>query len=126
MMNATTEATKLNFMTDQGSTRASVSIAWRLAGLRTWGRAPEVALVGPRRCQAEVTEFARPAAAPRSGRRPAPGENPLLAESPLAEYRAGAGGRRGVRRTRPGRRASARWRRTAGLSTTSAASVVAK
>src|ERR1700735_4818219 len=53
MMNATTEATKLNFMTDQGSTRASVSIAWRLVDLRAWmpgGWAP-------RFCQAEVTEL---------------------------------------------------------------------
>jgi hypothetical protein len=68
-MNATTDARKLNFMTDQGSSRASVSIACRLAGLR-----PLIvgfcfccfclALFEPRFCQAEETELARPAAAP--------------------------------------------------------------
>src|ERR1700728_1457231 len=88
MMNATTEATKLNFMTDQGSTRASVSIACRLAGLRTWG--PRF-LAGwpfePRRCQAEATELARPAAAPLTApvtAEAALGEDPLLAEWPPA------------------------------------------
>ena len=74
MMNATTEATKLNFMTDQGSTRASVSIAWRLAGLRAW-----TPLVDPRFCQPEVTEAARPAAAPLTAEA-ALDENPLLDE----------------------------------------------
>src|SRR6516164_8912595 len=60
MMNATTEATKLNFMTDQGSTRASVSIACRLAGLRTWvPRVFDGWPFAPRRCQAEATEFAK-------------------------------------------------------------------
>src|SRR5690348_1673217 len=63
MMNATTDARKLNFMTDQGSSRASVSIACRLAGLR-----PLIvgfcfccfclALFEPRFCQAEETELA--------------------------------------------------------------------
>src|SRR6266702_8670130 len=71
MMNATTEATKLNFMTDQGSTRASVSIAWRLVDLRVWMRLAE-----PRFCQAEVTELARPVAAPTA--EAAPEESPLL------------------------------------------------
>jgi hypothetical protein len=59
-------------MTDQGSTRASVSIAWRLVDLRVW-----VPLVEPRFCQAEVTELARPAAAPPTAEA-APDENPLL------------------------------------------------
>ena len=76
MMNATTEATKLNFMTDQGSTRASVSIAWRLVDLRVWMPASGVE---PRFCQAEVTELARPAAAPVTAEA-APGEDPLPGE----------------------------------------------
>ena len=63
MINATTDATKLNFMTDHGSTRASVSMAWRLVDLRVW--MPLGALDAlPRFCQAVETEFARPAAAP--------------------------------------------------------------
>jgi hypothetical protein len=39
-------------------------------------------LAEPRRCQAEVTEFARPADAPPTAAAPAaaPEENPLLAE----------------------------------------------
>ena len=37
MMKATIEATKLNFITDQGSTRERVSIAWRLFERRTVG-----------------------------------------------------------------------------------------
>src|SRR5882672_2678502 len=88
MMNATTEATKLNFMTDQGSTRARVSIACRLAGLRTWGLR---FLAGwpfePRRCQAEATELAKPAAAPLTApvtAEAALGEDPLPAEWPPA------------------------------------------
>jgi hypothetical protein len=63
-------------MTDQGSTRASVSIAWRLVDLRVW-----MFLAEPRRCHAEVTELARPAAAPPTA--VAPEENPLLDEYPL-------------------------------------------
>ena len=83
MMNATTEATKLNFMTDQGSTRASVSIACRLACLRTWGpRAVAGRPLEPRRCHAEVTELARPAAAPVTAEA-APWDEPL---APGPEY----------------------------------------
>src|SRR5689334_73700 len=73
MMNATTDATKLNFMTDHGSTRASVSIAWRLVDLRVW----MVRAEPPRFCQAELTELARPAAAPVTVEPAAPVENPL-------------------------------------------------
>jgi hypothetical protein len=65
-------------MTDQGSTRASVSIAWRLVDLRVW-----MFLAEPRRCQAEVTELARPAAAPPTA--DAPVENPLPDEYPLRD-----------------------------------------
>ena len=74
-MNATTDATKLNFMTDQGSTRASVSIAWRLVDLRVWMPLGDE----PRFCQPEVTEAARPAAAPLTAEA-ALDENPLLDE----------------------------------------------
>ena len=74
MMNATTEATKLNFMTDQGSTRDSVSIACRLLDRRTliFGADADLALgpVPPRK--ADVTELASPAAAP-----PSPAAAPL-------------------------------------------------
>src|SRR3984885_3625735 len=77
-MNATTEATKLNFMTDQGSTRDSVSIAWRLPERRTlpfgaglpWGADLALAPGPPRK--AAVTELASPAAAP-----PSPAAAPL-------------------------------------------------
>jgi hypothetical protein len=70
MMNATTDATKLNFITDQGSTRDSVSIACRLLDRRTltFGADAVFAALGalgadpPRK--ADVTEFASPAAAP--------------------------------------------------------------
>ena len=104
MMNATTEATKLNFMTDQGSTRARVSIACRLAGLRTWGprawgpRVPAGWPFEPRRCQAEATELARPVAAPATPAaapvtaEAALGNDPLLAEWPPSGL-AGAGER---------------------------------
>ena len=90
MMNATTDATKLNFMTDQGSTRASVSIAWRLVDLRVWMPLAGF-FVEPRFCQADVTELARPVAAPLTAEAAedaaeeaadaadaAPDENPLL------------------------------------------------
>jgi len=80
MMNATTEATKLNFMTDHGSSRDSVSIACRLLDLRTptlGAEADADADAGlvlepdpPRK--ADVTEFANPAAAP-----PSPAAAPL-------------------------------------------------
>jgi hypothetical protein len=63
MMNATTDATKLNFMTDHGSTRDSVSMAWRLVDLRAWMPLGAAALRFCF-CQALVTELARPAAAP--------------------------------------------------------------
>ena len=74
MMNATTEATKLNFMTDHGSIRDSVSIAWRLLDRRTLtlGAGADLALgPGPPR-KADVTELASPAAAP-----PSPAAAPL-------------------------------------------------
>jgi hypothetical protein len=63
-------------MTDQGSTRASVSIAWRLVGLRALPRCFPVSFE-PRFCQAEVTELARPAAAP-GATEAVPDENPLV------------------------------------------------
>jgi len=57
MMNATTETTKLNFMTDHGSTRASVSCACRLAERRPL--APRLPLASAVRfCRAVVTELA--------------------------------------------------------------------
>jgi hypothetical protein len=74
MMNATTEATKLNFMTDHGSSRDSVSIAWRLFDRRTLTLGAEAVLAlgpdPPRK--ADVTELASPAAAP-----PSPAAAPL-------------------------------------------------
>src|SRR5277367_1381752 len=78
MMNATTEATKLNFMTDQGSTRDSVSIACRLLDRRTLILGADLSLAAdavlgpdpPR--NAAVTELASPAAAP-----PSPAAAPL-------------------------------------------------
>jgi hypothetical protein len=73
-MKATTEATKLNFITDHGSSRESVSIAWRLFDRRTEAAgllallALLFALRSPRFCQKPVTEPvtepASPAAAP--------------------------------------------------------------
>ena len=67
MMNATTDTTKLNFMTDHGSTRARVNWAWRLGERRTPGRrlrlVPVLRLV-LRFWKADVTEPASPAAAP--------------------------------------------------------------
>src|SRR5215472_1900990 len=82
MMNATTEAMKLNFMTDHGSSRASVSIACRFAGRRVFGSCFLL-----RFCQADVTELAYPAipaAAPLIAAA-APEENPaaLPGVSPL-------------------------------------------
>jgi hypothetical protein len=62
-------------MTDHGSTRARVSIAWRLVDFRVW-----MPLVDePRFCQPEVTELARPAAAPLTAEA-ALDENPFLGE----------------------------------------------
>src|SRR6202034_3815230 len=66
MMNATTEATKLNFMTDHGSTRDSVSIACRLLDRRTLTLGADLALVPDPPRKADVTELASPAAAPPS------------------------------------------------------------
>src|ERR1700722_598634 len=68
MMNATTEATKLNFMTDQGSTRDSVSIACRLLERRTLilGAEADLTLGPDPPRKAAVTELASPAAAPPS------------------------------------------------------------
>ena len=67
MMKATTEATKLNFITDQGSTRERVSIAWRLFDRRTVGPCLTLlALRSERRCQKPETDPASPAAAPVS------------------------------------------------------------
>ena len=73
-MNATTEATKLNFMTDQGSTRDSVSIACRLLDRRTLtlGAWAGLALGPDPPRKADVTELASPAAAP-----PSPAAAPL-------------------------------------------------
>ena len=68
MMKATTEATKLNFITDQGSSRESVSIAWRLLDRRTDGPrlllSGRLALRSERFCQKPETDPANPAAAP--------------------------------------------------------------
>ena len=74
MMKATTEATKLNFITDHGSSRESVSIAWRLFDRRTLaaGRLALLALLFALRSlrfsqkpdTEPVTEPASPAAAP--------------------------------------------------------------
>src|ERR1700722_15313633 len=72
MMNATTEAMKLNFITDHGSTRDSVSIACHLLDRRTLilgadrslGADAVLAPDPPR--NAAVTELASPAAAPLS------------------------------------------------------------
>src|SRR5579859_7626619 len=66
MMNATTEDTKLNFMTDHGSTRDSVSIACRLLDRRTLilGAVADLALGPEPPRKAAVTELASPAAAP--------------------------------------------------------------
>ena len=71
MMKATTEATKLNFITDHGSSRERVSIAWRLFDRRTVGPCLTLlALRSERRCQKPETEPetepASPAAAPVS------------------------------------------------------------
>ena len=72
MMNATTEATKLNFMTDQGSTRDRVSIACRLLDRRTLILGADLVLGPDPPRKADVTEFASPAAAP-----PSPAAAPL-------------------------------------------------
>jgi hypothetical protein len=90
MMNATTEATKLNFMTDHGSTRDSVSIACRLLDRRTltFGAEAEaeveadadLVLVPDPPRKADVTELASPAAAPPS---PAAAP-PIPAAAPLS------------------------------------------
>src|ERR1700761_2160929 len=79
MMKATTEATKLNFMTDHGSTRDRVSIAWRRAGLRTCGRDEPSPLSLFPRLKTEATEVAKPDAAPVTAEA-APVENPLTDE----------------------------------------------
>jgi hypothetical protein len=88
MMNATTEATKLNFMTDHGSSRDSVSIACRLLDRRTLTLGAEVEVevdadlvLGPDPPRkADVTELASPAAAP-----PSPAAAPLSpAAAPLS------------------------------------------
>src|SRR5215472_8789743 len=85
MMNATSEATKLNFMTDHGSTRATVSCACRLGVRRAapWRLRLPPAL---RFCQALVTEVASPVAAPLTAAA-APDENPAV---PAPEPGAGA------------------------------------
>src|ERR1700722_12435187 len=93
MMKAATEATKLNFITDQGSTLARVSMAWRLLALRV--RAPCQLRFGPAgagagspRCHPEATEPARPAVAPAAAG--GPGGSPLLEVYPLPD--GGCGG----------------------------------
>src|SRR5215469_8710457 len=63
MMKATTETTKLNFMTDHGSTRERVSCACRLDERRTLARRLRLP-PGLRPWKADVTELASPAAAP--------------------------------------------------------------
>src|SRR3984957_11720361 len=74
-MKASTEATKLNFITDQGSSRERVSIAWRLFARRPDRTdAPRLtlpALRSERFCQKPETEPASPAAAQVI---PAPGD----------------------------------------------------
>jgi hypothetical protein len=72
-MKATTETTKLNFMTDHGSTRERVSCAWRLDERRTLARRLRLP-PALRPWKAEVTELASPAAAP-----------PTAAAAPAAE-----------------------------------------
>src|SRR5277367_2859703 len=63
MMKATTETTKLNFMTDHGSTRERVSCACRLDERRTLARRLRLP-PALRPWKADVTELASPAAAP--------------------------------------------------------------
>src|SRR5580704_950752 len=63
MMKATTETTKLNFMTDHGSTRERVSCACRLDERRTLARLLRLR-PALRPWKADVTELASPAAAP--------------------------------------------------------------
>jgi hypothetical protein len=77
-MNATTEATKLNFMTDHGSTRDKVSMAWRLDERRTLGPCFFLLsfFLSARFCHADVTAPAIPAAAPVTAAPAAPVENP--------------------------------------------------
>src|SRR5450756_490706 len=78
MMNATTEDRKLNFMTDHGSTRERVSIAWRLEARRARPLCFTF-LFEPRLCQADVTEPATPASpatAPLTAAAAAPVEKP--------------------------------------------------
>src|SRR5258708_24226193 len=73
MMKATTETTKLNFMTDHGSTRERVSCACRLDERRTLVRRLRLP-PALRPWKADVTELASPAAAP-----------PTAAAAPAAE-----------------------------------------
>src|SRR5579872_5227669 len=77
MMKATTETTKLNFMTDHGSTRERVSCACRLDERRTLVcrlRLPPAL----RPWKADVTELARPAAAPLTADAAPAAEKPWL------------------------------------------------
>jgi hypothetical protein len=73
MMKATTETTKLNFMTDHGSTMERVSCACRFDERRTLARRLRLPPV-LRPWKADVTELASPAAAP-----------PTAAAAPAAE-----------------------------------------
>src|SRR5580704_4809766 len=73
MMKATTETTKLNFMTDHGSPRERVSCACRLDERRTLARRLRLPPT-LRPWKADVTELASPAAAP-----------PTAAAAPAAE-----------------------------------------
>jgi hypothetical protein len=90
MTNATTEATKLNFMTDQGSSLDRVSIAWRLFDRRTltlggdFTLGCDLALESDPPRKADVTELASPAAAPpRPAAAPAAlDEKPPLDDAP--------------------------------------------
>src|SRR5579875_1103728 len=98
MMNATTDSTKLNFMTDHGSTRASVSCACRRPGRRTAVSCFFFVPPGARFCQAAVTESAypaRPAAAPPTAGAvpcalPGPGESGAAGAAAADEAAAGA------------------------------------
>jgi hypothetical protein len=77
MMKATTETTKLNFMTDHGSTRERVSCACRFDERRTLARRLRLPPV-LRPWKADVTELASPAAAPPTAAAAPAAEKPWL------------------------------------------------
>jgi hypothetical protein len=88
MMKATTETTKLNFMTDHGSTRERVSCACRLDERRTLARRLRLR-PALRPWKADVTELASPAAAPPTADAAPAAEKPW----PPAELAPGPDGR---------------------------------